>query len=97
MDATVECVVDLDPDQKGVHMSRFEEEVNEAIDAVLIGEAIAIEVLAEHIAQRVVERQGAVRGMATIRVRYGVRDSESSRNQRLKRVVDFTVLVLQMP
>ena len=23
MDAEVECVVDLDPDQKGVHMSRF--------------------------------------------------------------------------
>lgn len=72
MDATVECVVDLDPDQKGVHMSRFEEEVNEAIDTVLIGEAIAIEALAEHIAQRVVERQGAVRGMATIRARYPV-------------------------
>jgi len=72
MDATVECVVDLDPDQKGVHMSRFEEEVNEAIDTVLIGEAVAIEALAEHIAQRVVERQGAVRGMATIRARYPV-------------------------
>ena len=72
MDATVECVVDLDPDQKGVHMSRFEEEVNEAIDAVLIGEAVAIEALAEHIAQRVVERQGALRGMATIRARYPV-------------------------
>jgi GTP cyclohydrolase IV len=72
MDATVECVVDLDPDQKGVHMSRFEEEVNEAIDAVLIGEAVAIEALAENIARRVVERQGALRGMATIRARYPV-------------------------
>ena len=72
MDATVECVVDLDPDQKGVHMSRFEEEVNEAIDAVLIGQAVAIEALAENIARRVVERQGALRGMATIRARYPV-------------------------
>ena len=72
MDADVECMVDLDPDQKGVHMSRFEEEVNEAIDAVLIGEAVAVEALAEHIAQRVVERQGDVRGMATIRARYPV-------------------------
>ena len=72
MDATVECVVDLDPDQKGVHMSRFEEEVNEAIDAVLIGEAVAIEALAENIARRVVERQGALRGMATIHARYPV-------------------------
>lgn len=72
MDATVECVVDLDPDQKGVHMSRFEEEVNEAIDAVLIGEPVAIEALAENIARRVVDRQGAVRGVATIRARYPV-------------------------
>ncbi len=71
MDADVECVVDLDPNQKGVHMSRFEEEINEAIDAVLIGEtAVAIEQLAEDIARRVVERQGAKRGTATIRARY---------------------------
>lgn len=72
MDAEVECVVDLDPDQKGVHMSRFEEEVNEAIGSVLIGEALAIEALAEEIARRVVARQGALRGMATIRARYPV-------------------------
>lgn len=72
MDAEVECVVDLDPDQKGVHMSRFEEEVNEAIDSVLIGEALAIEALSEEIARRVVDRQGALRGMATIRARYPV-------------------------
>ena len=71
MDADVQCTVDLDPDQKGVHMSRFEEEVNEAIDAVLIGEtAVAIEQLAEDIARRMVERQGAMRGTATIRARY---------------------------
>ena len=71
MDADVECLVDLDPDQKGVHMSRFEEEVNEAIDQVFIGEnAVAIEQLAENIARRVVERQGALRGTATIRARY---------------------------
>ena len=71
MDAEVLCTVDLDPDQKGVHMSRFEEEVNEAIDAVLIGEsAVAIEQLAEDIARRMVERQGAMRGTATIRARY---------------------------
>jgi len=72
MDATVECLVDLDPDQKGVHMSRFEEEVNEAIDQVMIHEALAIEGLAEEIARRVVERQGALRGTATITARYPV-------------------------
>ncbi len=72
MDATVECVVDLDADHKGVHMSRFEEEVNEAIDAVFSGGAVVIEALAEQIARRVVDRQGAIRGMVTIHARYPV-------------------------
>lgn len=70
--AEVECHVDLDPDQKGVHMSRFEEVVNEAIDEVVIGEALVIEALAERIAQHVVARQGAVRSEVTIRASYPI-------------------------
>jgi GTP cyclohydrolase IV len=70
--AEIECHVDLDPRQKGVHMSRFEEVVNEAIDEVVIGEALVIEALAERIAQRVVERQGAARSEVTIRASYPV-------------------------
>ena len=35
--------MDLNPSQAGVHMSRFEEIVNEAIDAVVIGEALKAE------------------------------------------------------
>ena len=59
--AEISCVCDLAPTQKGVHMSRFEEVVNEAIDAVVIGEALRIEVLAEHIAQRIVDaHQGRI-------------------------------------
>ena len=70
--AEVECHVDLDPRQKGVHMSRFEEVVNEAIDEVVIGEALVIEALAERIAQCVVERQGALRSEVAIRASYPV-------------------------
>ena len=70
--AEVECHVDLDPRQKGVHMSRFEEVVNEAIDEIVIGEALVIEALAERIAQCVVERQGALRSEVTIRASYPV-------------------------
>lgn len=68
--AVVQCAVDLDPDQKGVHMSRFEEDVNEAIDEVVIGEALLIEELAERVALRVVERQGAVRSSVVIEASY---------------------------
>ena len=57
--AKLECFVDLGPQQKGVHMSRFEEVVNEAIDEVVLGErASAPRTLAAHIAERVRERQG---------------------------------------
>jgi GTP cyclohydrolase I/GTP cyclohydrolase-4 len=70
--AEIECHVDLDPRQKGVHMSRFEEVVNEAIDEVVIGEALIIEGLAESMARRVVERQGAIRSEVRIRASYPV-------------------------
>ncbi len=68
--AALECFVDLNPRQAGVHMSRFEEIVNEAIDAVVIGEALKAETLAAHIADRVRERQGGLRAEVTIRARY---------------------------
>ena len=68
--AELECFVDLDPTQKGAHMSRFEEVVGEAIDEVVLGEAFKAETLAEHIATRVRERQGARRAEVTIAARY---------------------------
>ena len=68
--ASLECYVDLNPHQMGVHMSRFEEIVNEAIEHVVIGEAFMAETLAAHIAERVRERQGGMRAEVTIRARY---------------------------
>ncbi len=68
--AALECYVDLNPLQAGVHMSRFEEIVNEAVDAVVIGEALKAETLAAHIATRVRERQHGLRAEVTIRARY---------------------------
>lgn len=69
--AQFECVVDLGPNQKGAHMSRFEEVVNEAIGQVVLGEtSFKAETLAEHIAQLVRERQGARRAEVTVRARF---------------------------
>ena len=59
--ADIDCYVDLDPDQKGVHMSRFPETVAESIDQVVIGEALHVEDLAQHIAEHIIDRQRAVR------------------------------------
>jgi GTP cyclohydrolase-4 len=68
--ADFECFVDLNPRQAGVHMSRFEEIVGEAIDEVVLGEAFKAEVLAAHIAQHVRERQGGLRAEVSVTARY---------------------------
>ncbi|MGB7685764.1 MAG: GTP cyclohydrolase MptA [Solirubrobacterales bacterium] len=68
--AGFECFVDLNPRQAGVHMSRFEEIVGEAIDEVVLGEAFKAEVLAAHVAQRVRERQGGKRAEVSVTARY---------------------------
>jgi GTP cyclohydrolase IV len=68
--AEIDCFVDLDPNQKGVHMSRFPELFGEAIDEVVIGEAFLVEELAEHIAQHIVGRQKAGRAEVRITARY---------------------------
>src|SRR5215217_8140792 len=68
--AELECFVDLGPEQKGAHMSRFEEIVNEAIDEVVLREALKAETLASHIAGLVRDRQEGARAEVTIAARY---------------------------
>ncbi len=69
--ARFECVVELGPNQKGAHMSRFEEVVNDAIGEVVLGEStFKAETLAEHIAQLVRSRQNARRAEVSIEARF---------------------------
>ncbi|HWF49204.1 MAG TPA: GTP cyclohydrolase MptA [Solirubrobacteraceae bacterium] len=69
--ARFECVIDLGPKQKGAHMSRFEEVVNEAIGEVVLGEvAFKAETLAEHIAELVRVRQDARRAEVSVEARF---------------------------
>jgi GTP cyclohydrolase I/GTP cyclohydrolase-4 len=68
--AQIDCAVDLDSDQKGVHMSRFPELFEEAIEEVVIGEAFLVEELAEHIAAHIVARQRACRAEVRITAQY---------------------------
>ncbi|HTT27325.1 MAG TPA: GTP cyclohydrolase MptA [Solirubrobacteraceae bacterium] len=69
--ARFECVVELGSEQKGAHMSRFEEVVNEAIGEVVLGEStLKVETLAEHIAQLVRIRQHARRAEVSIEARF---------------------------
>jgi GTP cyclohydrolase-4 len=69
--AELDCFVDLGPDQKGAHMSRFEEVANDVIGEVILGEAtFKAETLAQDIAEGVRERQRARRAEVTIAARY---------------------------
>jgi GTP cyclohydrolase IV len=68
--AELECFVDLNPTQKGAHMSRFEEIVEEAIEQVVLRESFKAETLAAHIAERVREGQDALRAEVTIEAHY---------------------------
>jgi GTP cyclohydrolase I/GTP cyclohydrolase-4 len=69
--ARLDCHVDLGREQKGAHMSRFEEVINDAIGQVILGEVgFRAEHLAQHIAERVRQRQNALRAEVTISARY---------------------------
>ena len=68
--ATIDCTVDLDPSQKGVHMSRFPELFEEAIEGVVDDDAFLVEDLAEHVARHIVERQDALLAEVSITARY---------------------------
>jgi len=69
--AKLDCFVDLGPHQKGAHMSRFEEVVNEAIGEIVVGgSAFRAEDFATAVAETVRDRQGALRAEVTIAARY---------------------------
>ena len=64
--AQLECTVDLDPPHKGVHMSRFPEQIGESIERLVIGESLHVEELASAIARETLGRQGALRSQVRI-------------------------------
>jgi GTP cyclohydrolase I/GTP cyclohydrolase-4 len=73
MAATIDCTVDLHRSQKGVHMSRFPELFDEAIEGVVLGEGLLVEALAERIAHEIVGRQDALRAEVRISARWPLR------------------------
>jgi GTP cyclohydrolase-4 len=73
MAATIDCTVDLHRSQKGVHMSRFPELFDEAIEGVVLGEGLLVEALAERIAREIVGRQAALRAEVRISARWPLR------------------------
>jgi GTP cyclohydrolase IV len=95
--AEISCTVDLDPAQKGVHMSRFPELFGEAIDDVVIGEAFLVETLAEHIARQIVERQEALRAEVRIEAQYPLERRTPVTNMRTQEIATLIGIAAASP
>jgi GTP cyclohydrolase-4 len=87
--AEIACSVDLDPAQRGVHMSRFPELFEQAIDELVIGEAVLVEELAEHIARTVVGRQQALRAEVDVTARYPIERETPVTRMRTQEMVSL--------
>jgi GTP cyclohydrolase-4 len=68
--ATFDLYADLDSSQAGVHMSRFSDALDEVMEGINATAWPKIELLAEHIAKTIVEKQKAFRAEVHIRTAY---------------------------
>src|SRR5689334_4122515 len=87
--AEIACSVDLDPTQRGVHMSRFPELFEQAIDELVLEEALLVEELAEHIARTVVGRQQALRADVEVTARYPIQRETPVTRMRTQEMVSL--------
>ncbi|MGE5274902.1 MAG: GTP cyclohydrolase MptA [Verrucomicrobiota bacterium] len=87
--AEISCSVDLDPQQRGVHMSRFPELFEQAVDELVIGEALLVEELAEHIARAVVGRQRALRAEVEVTAQYPLQRETPVTRMRTQEMVSL--------
>ncbi len=71
--ATVDLFVDLAPQQAGVHMSRFSDELEAVVDAMTVQAAPDIETFAELLARQTVESQGALRSEVRVTAKFPMR------------------------
>jgi len=69
-DATFDLYADLDATQAGVHMSRFSDALDEVLEEIGTTAWPKIELLAEHMAKTIVEKQNVSRAEVHIRTAY---------------------------
>jgi GTP cyclohydrolase-4 len=87
--AEISCSVDLDPQQRGVHMSRFPELFEQAVDELVMDEALLVEELAEHIARAVVARQQALRAEVEVTAKYPLQRETPVTRMRTQEMVSL--------
>lgn len=68
--AEMDLSVELGPEQKGTHLSRFSDALSEIIDQISAERLPTLELLAERVAAEVLREQGAIRSDVHIRARF---------------------------
>lgn len=71
--ATVDLFVDLAPEQAGVHMSRFSDQLEQVIDEMVTLQAPDIETFAEQLAAQAIESQQALASEVQVRAKFSMR------------------------
>jgi GTP cyclohydrolase-4 len=71
--ANVDLFVDLAPQQAGVHMSRFSDELEAVVDAITFQDAPDIETFAELLARQTIESQDALRSEVRVTAKFPMR------------------------
>jgi GTP cyclohydrolase-4 len=71
--ATVDLFVDLAPQQAGVHMSRFSDQLEQVVEEMIVLQAPDIETFAEQLARQVIESQAALRAEVQVRAKFPMR------------------------
>jgi GTP cyclohydrolase I/GTP cyclohydrolase-4 len=87
--AEISCSVDLDPQQRGVHMSRFPELFEQTVDQLVMDEALLVEELAEHIATAVADRQHALRAEVEVTAHYPIQRETPVTRMRTQEMVSL--------
>jgi GTP cyclohydrolase I/GTP cyclohydrolase-4 len=87
--AEISCSVELDPQQRGVHMSRFPELFEQTVDQLVMDEALLVEELAEHIARAVVARQHTLRAEVEVTARYPIERETPVTRMRTQEMVSL--------
>src|SRR4029453_2093515 len=87
--AEISCSCALDPQQRGVHMSRFPELFEQAVDELVIGEALLVEELAEHIARAVIGRQQPLRAQVEVPAQYPLQRETPVTRMRTQEMVSL--------
>lgn len=84
--STIDIYVDLLPQQKGAHMSRFDETITQIIDETIQKNAMVIEDFATYMAERAREKQGAGRAEVRIKAKYPVEEIAPASGKKTQKI-----------